>query len=76
MNNNKYFTLDEIQFHKKLISKEYIEVKKLEAQIKNHNNNIESLKSILIANCAHVKVRDSMCYDHTTYHCGVCDQDL
>lgn len=72
-----YFTTEQIEKHKKLISLEYMEIRKLEEQILRRKKQIEEYQNILVVNCNHNRVADRACmYDKTTYHCDICNQDL
>ena len=72
-----YFTIDQIKLCQKLISDEYNIINKLEQEIKERKKNIEKLQYTLIKNCNHNRVPDRSCtYDHTTYSCDICFQDL
>jgi len=71
-----YFTKEQIDVHRELITKEYQEIRKLEGQISQHKKRIEEIQLVLINNCNHNKVPDRSCYDHTTYYCDICGQDL
>ena len=72
-----YFTKEQIDEHRKLISNEYIEIRNLESQIAQHKKQIEKYQTILLNNCNHNRVPDRTCiYDHTTYYCDICGQDL
>lgn len=75
--NKVYFTKEQIEEYKKLITNEYIEIRKLESMISEHKKQIENYQSILLDNCNHNRVPDRTCiYDHTTYYCDICNQDL
>ena len=72
-----YFTKEEIETYKELISNEYIKIRKLEGEISQHKKRIEEIQTILINNCNHNRIPDRTCsYDHTTYYCDICGQDL
>ncbi len=71
-----YFTIEQIQEKKQLIRNEYEQIRALENKIAHHKKQIEAIQQVLIDNCNHNKVQDRCCYEHTTYHCDICDQDL
>ena len=71
-----YFNKEEIENYKKLIKNEYSQIRILEEQINLHRKNIEKFYRTLVNNCKHNKIPDRSCYDHTTYYCDICNQDL
>lgn len=72
-----FFTREQIEEYKKLISIEYTEIRKLEVQIAQRKKQIDNYENILLVNCKHHKVIDIACmYDKTTYYCDICNQDL
>ena len=72
-----YFTSEEIEEYKKLISLEYANIRKLEKQILQHKKQIDKYQNCLLINCHHNKIPDRSCmYDKTTYYCDICNQDL
>ncbi len=71
-----YFTKEQIQEQKLLIRSEYDKIRALENKIAHHQKQIEVIRTTLLNNCNHNKVPDRCCYERTTYHCDICDQDL
>lgn len=72
-----YFNKEQIDEHKKLMANEYLAIRQLESKISQHKKQIENYQNVLLDNCNHNRVPDRSCaYDHTTYYCDICGQDL